>query len=167
MIDSLIINALQASLIKQYNCGRRRGTRTPSHRIWNPALYHWSYSPIIVRDGSKIRVSSLYARYAHGTICSICALKIFQYASFCFLKCDSYVVYTFHNPSEYFHAYFFLFRLRTGKSDYAIILDTTPAPTVRPPSRIAKRVPSSIAIGLISSALILTLSPGITISVPS
>jgi hypothetical protein len=28
-----------------------------------------------------------------------------------------------------------------------MILDTTPAPTVRPPSRIAKRKPSSIAIG--------------------
>jgi len=50
---------------------------------------------------------------------------------------------------------------------YARILETTPAPTVRPPSRIAKRVPSSIAIGAISSASILTLSPGMTISVPS
>ena len=47
------------------------------------------------------------------------------------------------------------------------IFDTTPAPTVRPPSRIAKRRPSSIAIGLISSTVILMLSPGITISTPS
>ncbi len=47
------------------------------------------------------------------------------------------------------------------------ILATTPAPTVRPPSRIAKRRPSSIATGLISSTTIFTLSPGITISVPS
>jgi len=38
---------------------------------------------------------------------------------------------------------------------------------VRPPSRIAKRRPSSIAIGLISSIVILMLSPGITISTPS
>ena len=44
---------------------------------------------------------------------------------------------------------------------------TVPAPTVRPPSRIAKRSPSSIAIGAISSTVRLTLSPGITISVPS
>ena len=50
---------------------------------------------------------------------------------------------------------------------YLMILETTPAPTVRPPSRIAKRVPSSIAIGAMSSAVILTLSPGMTISVPS
>ena len=50
---------------------------------------------------------------------------------------------------------------------YLRILATTPAPTVRPPSRIAKRRPSSIATGLISCTVIFTLSPGITISVPS
>ncbi|UZK02580.1 hypothetical protein GAY96_01070 [Venatoribacter cucullus] len=33
------------------------------------------------------------------------------------------------------------------RANYSIILATTPAPTVRPPSRIAKRRPSSIAIG--------------------
>lgn len=51
--------------------------------------------------------------------------------------------------------------------NYLMMLATTPAPTVLPPSRIAKRVPSSRAIGLISVTLIFTLSPGITISVPS
>src|SRR5262249_1498293 len=50
---------------------------------------------------------------------------------------------------------------------YSKILVTTPAPTVRPPSRMAKRSPSSIAIGVISSIFIWTLSPGMTISVPS
>ncbi len=49
----------------------------------------------------------------------------------------------------------------------AIISLITPAPTVRPPSRIAKRRPTSIAIGVISSASTDTLSPGITISTPS
>ncbi len=49
---------------------------------------------------------------------------------------------------------------------YFRILDTTPAPTVRPPSRMAKRRPASIAIGWISSTVILMLSPGITISAP-
>jgi len=48
---------------------------------------------------------------------------------------------------------------------YFKIFATTPAPTVRPPSRMAKRRPSSIAIGLISCTVILMLSPGITISV--
>src|SRR5450755_2991880 len=48
----------------------------------------------------------------------------------------------------------------------AKISATTPAPTVRPPSRIAKRNSFSIAMGVISSTSIDTLSPGITISVP-
>ena len=50
---------------------------------------------------------------------------------------------------------------------YSMILATTPAPTVRPPSRMAKRRPSSMAIGWISCTSIEMLSPGITISVPS
>ena len=50
---------------------------------------------------------------------------------------------------------------------YSMISVTTPEPTVRPPSRIANRRPWSMAIGLISSIVISTLSPGITISVPS
>src|SRR6267154_2202511 len=40
---------------------------------------------------------------------------------------------------------------------------TTPEPTVRPPSRIAKRRPSSMAIGWISSIVISPLSPGLTL----
>src|SRR5262249_38704153 len=44
---------------------------------------------------------------------------------------------------------------------------TTPAPTVRPPSRIAKRSPWSMAIGWISSISMFVLSPGMTISWPS
>ncbi len=52
-------------------------------------------------------------------------------------------------------------------SDHLMILETTPAPTVRPPSRMAKRSFSSIAIGAISSTSNFRLSPGITISVPS
>ena len=50
---------------------------------------------------------------------------------------------------------------------HSMTLTTTPAPPVRPPSRMAKRRPSSIAIGAIRVALILTLSPGMTISIPS
>src|SRR5947208_12161918 len=50
---------------------------------------------------------------------------------------------------------------------YFLISVTTPAPTVRPPSRIAKRSPWSMAIGWMSSISICTLSPGMTISVPS
>src|SRR5207245_6884519 len=49
---------------------------------------------------------------------------------------------------------------------YARMVVTMPEPTVLPPSRIAKRSPWSIAIGEIRSAVIVTLSPGITISTP-
>src|SRR4029079_14766365 len=52
-------------------------------------------------------------------------------------------------------------------TSYFKILVTTPAPTVRPPSRIANRSCSSIAIGVINSIVIWMLSPGITISVPA
>ena len=50
---------------------------------------------------------------------------------------------------------------------YSMIVATRPDPTVRPPSRIAKVRPCSIAIGWISSMVISTLSPGMHISVPS
>jgi len=50
---------------------------------------------------------------------------------------------------------------------YSTISVIVPAPTVRPPSRMAKREPFSIAIGVISSAETVVLSPGITISMPS
>ena len=51
-------------------------------------------------------------------------------------------------------------------SSYCTISLMVPAPTVCPPSRIANRKPFSIATGVISSITKLTLSPGITISVP-
>src|SRR6266498_3180108 len=54
-----------------------------------------------------------------------------------------------------------------GVSCYLRILMTRPAPTVRPPSRIANRKPSAIATGWISRTVISVLSPGIAISVPS
>ena len=50
---------------------------------------------------------------------------------------------------------------------YSMMVVTVPAPTVRPPSRIAKRRPCSIATLWISSTVISTLSPGMHISTPS
>ena len=58
-------------------------------------------------------------------------------------------------------------RRRRTTTSYLMILVTRPAPTVRPPSRMAKRRPSSMAIGLINSTVIWVLSPGMHISVPS
>src|SRR5438270_9179570 len=50
--------------------------------------------------------------------------------------------------------------------DYSMMSVTVPAPTVRPPSRIAKRRPFSIAIGAMRLIVSDVLSPGITISAP-
>src|SRR5688500_6753062 len=47
---------------------------------------------------------------------------------------------------------------------YLLILTTRPAPTVRPPSRIVNRRPSSMAMGWISSTVISVSLPGMTIS---
>ncbi len=58
-------------------------------------------------------------------------------------------------------------RLPSFFATYFTTLMTLPAPTVRPPSRMAKRSPSSMAIGAIRSTFISTLSPGMTISTPS
>src|SRR6266516_2778219 len=57
--------------------------------------------------------------------------------------------------------------LRHRRSLYLSIAVTTPAPTVRPPSRSAKRSPWSMAIGWINSMSMFVLSPGMTISWPS
>ena len=54
-----------------------------------------------------------------------------------------------------------------GSGCYSMILMTTPEPTVRPPSRIAKRRPSSHAMGVIRVISMSMLSPGMTISTPS
>ena len=48
----------------------------------------------------------------------------------------------------------------SSRSAYWMTSVTTPEPTVRPPSRMAKRRPASMAIGWISSISIWTLSPG-------
>ncbi len=48
--------------------------------------------------------------------------------------------------------------------NYFVIFVTTPAPTVLPPSRMAKRIFSSRPTGLISLTPIFTVSPGMTIS---
>src|SRR5665213_4474311 len=56
------------------------------------------------------------------------------------------------------------FRVCHISSCYLTTLVTTPAPTVRPPSRMAKRRPCSMAIGDCNFTLKVTVSPGITIS---
>jgi len=56
---------------------------------------------------------------------------------------------------------------RAFQTPYSNISVITPAPTVLPPSLIAKRVSFSKATGAMSSTVSSTLSPGMTISTPS
>ncbi len=51
--------------------------------------------------------------------------------------------------------------------DHAMILVTRPAPTVRPPSRMANFSPASMAIGFLRWTVMSVLSPGMTMSLPS
>ena len=71
-----------------------------------------------------------------------------------------------HVVSKPFRKRFVSPRFRRTKN-YAMTSVTAPAPTVWPPSRMAKRNPFSSATGVISVTSQLTLSPGITISTPA
>ena len=75
-----------------------------------------------------------------------------------------YIYYTPFSLKMYSYSCLFIFLFDNNSVNYSLIAVTTPEPTVRPPSRIAKRSPSSIAIGVISSTSISTLSPGMHIS---
>ena len=59
-----------------------------------------------------------------------------------------------------------LYQLNYAPKRYFKIFVTTPAPTVFPPSRIAKFKFSLMAMGVINFTVNLPSSPGITISVP-
>jgi len=117
--------------------------------------------------------------YAYGKNYNTFSMPAFPSWSACFYRlcsCDACIL---HMPRIIVLA--FLFPLPNSKGDcrllrsrllffnlnYLLISVTTPAPTVRPPSRIAKRSSLSIAIGVINVTSIAMLSPGITISVPS
>lgn len=107
----------------------------------------------------------LTSDYAFLTL--LCVLTS-GYSSFdVFLRpLHSYAAFTFNKKSRLYHRRDFCVRT-SYIANYFSIVATTPAPTVRPPSRIENLVPSSIAIGAINSTVISTLSPGITISTPS
>ena len=134
--------------IIQISCpvGRPGGNRTPNLRFWRPPLCQLSYWPILifvsVRDVQCL------------VLCSLPTGEQIRNAG----KSRDRLAPVLRMS---------LFKRRLSGNCYSIILVTTPAPTVRPPSRMANRTPSSIAIGEIKSTTIRMLSPGITISEPS
>lgn len=74
-----------------------------------------------------------------------------------------------HQTDRFTSSFLEVNRSFPGSNYQAKIFVTTPDPTVRPPSRMAKRSFSSMAIGESgnNSMVILTLSPGIHICTPS
>ena len=84
--------------------------------------------------------------------------KFFRFGAFVF---GGGIILPFAFRAREVHIYFH------RDTPYSIISLTTPAPTVRPPSLTANRSSFSMAIGVINSAVMVTLSPGITISTPS
>ncbi len=139
-------------------------------------LYHWSYCPL-KKAGSLAGSAFEFHFFVNGVFVAAWAILSrleFLGMSFCIFACRVVDFTTLAALESYIDSHSGLSlkeAVVTTASGfvvrYLMILETTPAPTVRPPSRIAKRVPSSIAIGAMSSAVILTLSPGMTISVPS
>ena len=106
--------------------------------------------------------------YLLNQIIYICLQHIFMHG-WRDLNSQPMVLETITLPIE-LHPYRFIQKLKMTEKTiyttyYSIISVTLPAPTVLPPSRIAKRNPTSIAILLISLISKLTLSPGITISI--
>ena len=74
---------------------------------------------------------------------------------------------TLCDSSFYIYRPFRVYSFHSIRRNYSMISVTTPEPTVLPPSLMANLSPSSIAIGVIRSISITTLSPGMHISVPS
>lgn len=137
---------------------RGGATRTLNRRFWRPVLCQLSYAPVERAGplaGGKV-----------GNVLLGDALPTGSRPQDWPSSCGSLV----DNP---FLPYARLCRVSDNRADgkgyHSRIFVTTPEPTVRPPSRMAKRRFSSIAIGESSSSftVILTLSPGIHISTPS
>ena len=146
--------------------------RTPNPLIWNQLLYHWSYCPIDFSLRSVAERNLRSDRFAGGLPACKPIRKLRPDRHFGEAETsppgrreacagEDATVGGRRAPPRQHHAN------PKGLGDYLMILATTPAPTVRPPSRIAKRRPSSMAIAWISSTLTLALSPGMHISAPS
>src|SRR5262249_39294044 len=109
-----------------------------------------------VRGVLAARPAELLGLHAFGVLLFVfrrCVVAIFAIAT---LQRDDF-------PHDSFSLFPEIF---SPKPNYSMTSVTAPAPTVWPPSRIAKRNPFSSATGVIKLTSQLTLSPGITISTP-
>ncbi len=122
------------------------GLEPPTNGFGDRRSTNWSYWPTL----------PLYVLYVFYNMDNISLALIFLLIFSCPSCWYSSFSYTQNKQVLPFHA--------LAYSNISVI---TPAPTVLPPSLIAKRVSFSRATGAMSSTVSSTLSPGITISTPS
>jgi len=129
---------------------------------------------------SPARFSFLWKSPFTSILCERCvcgrtgrtsSVPSFRSSSSCSAWWNNSCVCSRYNEGSRFHAWLdFLIGLIVSRfsrfSRYSRISVTVPAPTVRPPSRMANRSAFSIATSAISSISRFALSPGITISTP-
>ena len=136
------------------------GLEPPATGFGDRCSSQLSYRPVPIDDLPRLfmncmliaETTILFEFHPLGMQSLIFCRSIISLLTFCTFKRD----YIAHFTAPLFN-----------NSSYSIISVTTPAPTVRPPSRIAKRSSFSIAISFSSSTVITILSPGITLSTPS
>ncbi len=147
-------------------------------RLWGPGkgscqspaltTYHTTKLFRLTMDRmAAAAVAELFQLHAPGVVATVLLSRVIPFfalgASQCDHRTDAFL-FRCHN-SSHFSQRIWLKLLPT--KTYLRIFVITPEATVRPPSRIANFEPCSKATGTISSASILMLSPGITISTPS
>ena len=161
--------------------GRPGGIRTPNIRFWRPALYQLELLACI---GANIKLWLLRFLVRGVFATKTAKLAELKFSWSCFFVFGCRVISLFAHcatEGDYISHKCASFCTKSAGHEilscqhtiilivlfYSTIEATTPAPTVRPPSRMAKRRPSSMAIGVIRLMVIATLSPGITISIPA
>ncbi|MBF8270955.1 MAG: hypothetical protein HW380_60 [Magnetococcales bacterium] len=185
------LNRRESQPFRTSKHGRTGGNRTPNPRFWRPMLCQLSYCPscfVRPKPTSLLDLTLLVqgmlvtkrAEFAEGQFVGGVALvlvgRVVAPLAFLATKADqvshqmaptmtvlgvTYWITTLPAAAPARH------RKTPLLGFYCKTSLTTPAPTVRPPSRMAKRRPFSMAIGAISSTSNVTLSPGMIISVPS
>ena len=122
-----------------------QGMNSTKRTIFFKFQFIWSFS--FVFCSRIIPISTLFTGQSYD-ITHFRTLSTYQSSRSCLSIFPMWYSWIFHSP-------------------YSTISLMTPAPTVRPPSRMANRSSFSIAMGVIKLTSIDTLSPGITISTPS
>ena len=157
----------------------QEGLEPPTRGFGDRCSTNWSYwpthgasFPLFMRGALPAAGAEFLALQALGILFFVLVRRVITPLAFRTFKLDEFCR---HSQKPYFSGPFYKRfymtkhpRFGSGAFNcgwvYPNISDTTPAPMVRPPSRMANRSSFSMAIGVMSSAVMVVLSPGITIS---